>query len=448
MSGLSANDKILLTPFQQHYQRGLDYLKDGNAEKAAAKFKQAAIADPEAWCECAHMIGREGHPDMAISALRQVIALHPDMPEVLAVGWCGIGNVLYDLGKTDEAAGAFKASWDSFETTAAAANLALTHLRRRRLDEADAWVKAGLAMNPWSAEAQMVEADINFNRGNYRTAFRQYECRWRSRKHGLSKIPSPKPEWPGPEIRKGTLLVVGEQGLGDIILSLRYAPMIKKLGLRQIWAIALSVKPLAESMGCIDCVIGPDTLANMPDYDFHISGASLPRVFNTSLETIPRKPYLTAWEGCRKDIKRVGLCWRGNPSNPNDKIRSTNLAQWKPILDVPGFKFFSLQVGAGEDEAKEFPQIVTVGRKPESMLETADLVSTMNLVISVDTAMVHLCGAMGIPCWCPLHARPYFVYPMCQEHSPWYPSVRLFKQEREFEWEPVFNQIAQALKNL
>ncbi len=127
----------------------------------------------------------------------------------------------------------------------------------------------------------------------------------------------------------------------------------------------------------------------------------------------------------------------------NDHIRSTNLDQWREVLEIPGINFHSLQVD-GADEALLYPQL-KVHSMPPNWLETAARIAALDLVISVDTSIVHLAGAMQIPCWCALHSRPYFVFPAVREHTPWYPSVRLFKQKKEFEWSPVFSAIAQEL---
>jgi len=320
------------------------------------------------------------------------------------------------------------------------------NLRRARLEEATKWIEASLAIDPWSAEAQMVQADLTFNKGDYREGFRQYECRWRSHRHGLKKLASNKPEWTGQG--KGHLLVFGEQGMGDVILALRYARLIKELGLEQTWVIQPTMKTLAESMGLIDHVLKPGD--EIPDNDFHISSCSLARVFNTSIETLQQAPYIQAERTWRPNatIKDVGICWRGNSANPNNVFRSTYLAQWKGIPETPGVEFHSFQFGDGEDEAKAYPQIKTYPH-PSDWLQTRDLVSAMDLIISVDTAMVHLAGAMGVPCWCALHCRPYWAYPLCSgEITPWYPSVKLFRQKKEFEWTPVFERIADELAKI
>jgi Tfp pilus assembly protein PilF len=440
------------TPFQVHYEAALALLDTGDFERAAKRFLQAAIADPEEWNNSADRIAKSGHPEVAIAALQQVIRLHDGRKDVLAASWCTIGNILYDCGNNDLALEHFQESWKHWKTGGAAANIALMNLRRGRLEEATEWIEASLAIDPWSAEAQMVQADLTFNKGDYREGFRQYECRWRSRRHGLKKLASNKPEWTGQG--KGHLLVFGEQGMGDVILALRYARLIKDLGLEQTWVIQPTMKTLAESMGLIDHVLKPGD--EIPDNDFHLSSCSLARVFDTGIETVPPAPYIEKQQTLSDlllglgdgQVRNVGICWRGNSANPNNPFRSTALAQWKDILETPGVEFHSFQFGDGEDEAKAFPQVKTYPH-PADWLETRNRVSGMDLIISVDTAMVHLAGAMGMPCWCALHCRPYWAYPLCQpDTTPWHPSVRLFRQQKEFEWAPVFERIADELRTI
>ncbi len=155
-------------------------------------------------------------------------------------------------------------------------------------------------------------------------------------------------------------------------------------------------------------------------------------------EFIPKPEPIDYGEGYH-----VGIVWRGSKIQLNDKIRSTSLESWAPLLSVSGVKFHSLQVD-GADEALAYPEI-TMHDPPADWLETARRVAGMDLVISVDTSMLHLCGSMGVPCWCALHCRPYFVFPLVRQDCPWYPSVRLFKQTQEFDWIPVFKTIANEL---
>jgi ADP-heptose:LPS heptosyltransferase len=143
----------------------------------------------------------------------------------------------------------------------------------------------------------------------------------------------------------------------------------------------------------------------------------------------------------------VGISWRGSPSQSNDSFRSTSLAQWNEVLAVEGVTFHSLQADNSE-EALLYPSIKNC-EKPSGWLETARKIAGLDLVVSVDTSIVHLAGAMGIPCFCAMHSRPYFVYPpKFGEVTPWYKSVKLFRSRKENDWHFVFDNITNELKRL
>lgn len=447
MTGLSATpNQDSLTPpktvFQKHYSRGLELLKDGKAEEGARRFMQAAIADPEKWCELSIEIGRVGDVTLALACLAELLKISK-ANHIRSATWCAIGNIYSNEGAREHAMECFVKSWDLNPHPGSASNRALIHLWNEEVSDAERWISRSLELNPWIPEAQFVQAMITLvGRGHYRTGFKQYECRWRSKQSGLRKLNSQVPEWPGPEVNKGRLLVYGEQGMGDTILALRYAEKIRVLGLKQTWVIQPSLKTLAESMGVIDEVKNPGE--EFRDYNFHISAISLVRAFGTSLETIPPAPYLRSISWPSSSKLKVGICWKGSSVNRNNPIRSAPLAQWSPILNlVDRFEFHSFQVD-GAEEALTWPML-KMHPAPKDWLETSQRLSAMDLLVTVDSAMAHLAGAMGKRCLCALHCRPYFVYPIMRADCPWYPSVKLFKQKKEHEWKDVFEAIAKNL---
>jgi hypothetical protein len=276
--------------------------------------------------------------------------------------------------------------------------------------------------------------------GQYIDGFKEYECRWRSKNNGLAKIICDKPEWNGSNGKR--VFIYGEQGHGDSILMLRYARAIRALGIEQVWVAQKSMAPLIRTIPEIDAVA--EVGDPLPEFDCHIPAVSLPRVMGTTIDNIPTAPYLNRGFSIKAEQFLVGIAWKGSAVQGNDKFRSTKLEQWKPVLDVPSVKFVSLQVD-GAEEADGYPLLKMP--KPENWLKTAERLSMIDLVISVDTSVVHLAGAMGIPCLCALHCRPYFVFPQrFGNRTPWYDSVRLYRQERELEWSPVFDRIAADLK--
>jgi hypothetical protein len=351
------------------------------------------------------------------------------------------GRVHANSGQTRAALGLFKqANAAKADQPGIIANIGLAHRWLGELDEAERWLRRSLKVNPWESNAALELAFVLLLKGDYLAGFEQYEARFRMPGGSLKKLECDKPEWTGDNGK--SLFVYGEQGSGDIFLMLRYAKLIRERGLKQSWVVHKSMLPLVATIPEIDFAFCDG--AETPAFDCHIPAASLPRIFKTTLDNIPPAQCLP-----RPDAHdygpgfHVGIVWRGNKTQNNDAIRSTNLGQWKPVLDVPGVTFHSLQFD-GADEALLYPQI-TMHEPPADWLETARRVCGLDLVITVDTSMLHLCGSLGVPVWCALHCRPYFAFPLVRQDCPWYPSAKMFKQKREFEWQPVFESIAKEL---
>ena len=355
-----------------------------------------------------------------------------------------IGRIHANAGYTRKSLGFFnKANQLHPNQPGILSNLGLTNRWAGRYKEAESYLKQALRLNPWEHNAALESAFLALIQGDYARGFELYEARWRMPGGQLKKLECDKPEW---DLTNGkNVFIYGEQGSGDIFLMLRYAKLIRALGVRQTWVVHKAMKPLVDLVADIDCVVSDGSPT--PDFDCHFPAASLPRLFKTTLDAVPdgklfdNIPPHDFGEGLH-----VGIVWRGNKTQINDRIRSTQLKEWLPVLNVPGVKFHSLQVD-GADEGLLYPQLNQMPL-PKDWLETAQRVAGLDLIISVDTSMVHLCGSMGKPVWCALHCRPYFVFPAVRDNCPWYSSVRLFKQKTEHEWKPVFDEIANELRKL
>jgi tetratricopeptide (TPR) repeat protein len=345
-------------------------------------------------------------------------------------------------------------------------NFGQVHKWRGDLDRAESYCSRALAINPWHSEAQFLQALNALDRGDYGRGFPLYECRWRSRTNGYRKLECFFPEWSGPGATfQGEplkrLFVYCEQGAGDIFLMLRYAPLIRAAGMWQSWAVKRGMAGLAGEL--VDHVT--ENAEPPVEFDCHVASASLPAIFGTTLQTVPRDPYLKAPAAVDYGPGfHVGIAWRGNKGQYNDAIRSTALSDWRPVMELAGdhpspwpsplggerehgshrVTFHALQVD-GAEEALLYPEI-EMHEPPKDWSETAARLAGLDLLITVDTGIAHLAGAMGLPVWCALHCRPYFVFPLACEGSPWYPTMRLFKQQRAFEWQPVFSRIADELR--
>ncbi len=406
-------------------------------QQRAASQTDAQIAQQ---CDAATRMISEGREEDAIDIFQSAL-VGTKNARIRAGIFNGIGQIYANRGQMIDADSMFQSAHNLYpESADAIANIGLIHKWRGNLPEADRWLNRALELNPWHSAAQFTQALSVLLAGDYKRGFELYECRFRSSLGGLKKLETCWPEW---DLTNGKqVYVYGEQGSGDIFLMLRYARLIKALGVKQSWVVHKSMVPLVKTIVEIDHVAGAGD--PLPEFDCHIPAASLARLFETTLNTIP-EAILPKPAGVDYGPGfHVGIAWRGSKVQLNDRFRSTNLDAWAPVLDIPGVTFHSLQVD-GADEALLYPNIC-MDEKPADWMETARRVAGLDLVISVDTSMVHLCGSMGVPCWCALHCRPYFVFPLSREDCPWYPSVRLFKQRKEYEWAPVFESIANELK--
>lgn len=404
------------------------------------KLKTVAKQFPAKWCELSQKLAVDDGGPAALAHLN--IALGLTTNKIVRAGILNdIGRVHANLGYTSASLGYFHKALENNRThPGIMANLGLAYRWNSDLKSARKWLDASLKQNPWEPSAALESAFVTMLGGDYLKGFDLYECRFRTPGGTLKRMICDKPEW---NLTNGKrLLVYGEQGAGDILLMLRYAKPIRAAGVHQTWVVNESMLPLLQTIPEIDCVLKSGV--DVPDFDCHIPAASLPRLFKTTIDTIP-SPLVFPFSKPKQPNQSldVGIVWRGNKTQANDHIRSTSLKEWLPVLNLDGINFHSLQVD-GADEALLYPQIKTY-EPPTDWLDTARRIQNLDLVIGVDTSIVHLAGCLGVPCWCALHCRPYFVFPLTRQDCPWYPSVRLFKQQNAFEWGPVFESIAKDL---
>jgi hypothetical protein len=246
------------------------------------------------------------------------------------------------------------------------------------------------------------------------------------------------------------ILLFWEQGLGDTLQFLRYVKLVAAKGGEVVLWVQPPVAPLLADWLGVTVVAG--TEADLPQFDVQCSLLSLPRLFATRPDCIPGAvPYLkppTVWPR-RTGALQVGLAWSGRAAHRNDANRSVALAALAPVLAVPGCDFHVLQTeirAADADSAAQWPQLIDRHAELHDFADTAALVAGLDLVISVDTAVAHLAGALGVPLWLLLPAVPDWRWLLGRDDSPWYPTARLFRQRRAGAWEPVVARVAAALR--
>ena len=407
----------------------------------------------EAWMTQGVALRELGQLDPAVEALRRAVELSPDD----APAHTNLGNALLDQDNHAEADAAFRRAI-ALDPTLAEAHSGLGYLlsNERRYDEAIASCERAIALRPDFAEAHWNQGFAYLLAGDFARGWEKYEWRKRHPRYAAAYPSFPAPTWEGEDLSGRTLLIHAEQGLGDSIQFIRYAEELAARGARIIVACDKALISLfAPVTGVAQAV---DKAGALPAFDLWVDQMSLPRVTRTRLDTIPAPiAYLVADEArvatWRLELGsgvNVGLVWAGNPQHSNDRRRSLPVDAIRPLLDVAGLRFVSLQVGRRGREVEQFASAAVVDLAPRlsDFMETAAVVANLDLVIAVDTAVAHLAGALGKPAWVLLRTRPDWRWLLEREDSPWYPSLRLFRQRHAGDWEDVVGRVRAALARL
>ena len=397
--------------------------------------------------------------DAALADARRAIALDPAQAET-----CGnLGAILQSLGRMEEALGWYDRALQLKPAVARIiTNRAGLLSELGRIDEAMAEYRRSLALDPAFGEAAWNLALLQMLTGDFESGLRGREIRWQFPQLRPSYPNLGGPMWLGAEPLAGrTVIVCAEEGLGDTIQLARYVPMLAARGARVILVVEPALIPLlADVAGVAQCLPKLEDTA-LPPYDFHIPVNCLPLAFGTRVDSIPSGAgYLPppaaervqAWErrlGAH-DRLRVGLVWSGNPKHLNDRNRSTTLQTVSRLFDVDA-AFVSLQKDPRPQDAallRMRPEIIDPTAELKDFADTAALVSCLDLVIAVDTSVAHLAAALGKPTWLLLPNMPDYRWLFGRDDSPWYPTLRLFRQTMTREYESVIERVRGELMAL
>ena len=373
-----------------------------------------------------------------------------------------IGDALQSLGRYEEALPWFDRALELRPRyPIALINKAASLTALRRFDEAIAVYHHVDAIDPGNAEAAWNLSLVQLLTGDFEAGWTGREARWNRKTRQADQPKLSKVMWLGQEALEGkTILVHADEGLGDTIQFVRYVPMMAERGARVILAVQAPAQALLSDFpGVSECI--PMSSPTLPPYDMHCPICSLPLAFGTRLDTIPSEiAYLPApadsrvqaWKdrlGPHQKL-RVGLVWSGNPEHANDRNRSIPLSMFSRLLDVDAI-FVSLQKDprAGDQAVlRERTEIVDLTAGLTDFVETAALISCLDLVITVDTSVAHLAAALGRPTWILLPNVPDYRWLLDRDDSPWYPTVRLFRQTETREYETVLDRVRNELRSL
>lgn len=365
-------------------------------------------------------------------------------------------GVLHHLGRDYAGAAHLLTAAVAGGNRAAHADLAVCLMKAGRADEALAHFRAAHAFAPQDARIGYNLAMALLGAGAVEEGFRLYEERWRL-KGPVPWISRWDLFWDGRPLDGQTLLVHAEQGFGDSIQFARYVPLAAARGARVVLAVPKELRRLMAGLeGCASVLSEGEAV---PPYAAHVPLMSLPRLFGTTLDTIPAPvpypvPYLKAPVPERAGSDgplRVGLVWAGRAEDPDDRHRSCTLKELAPLLALPGVEVHSLQKGAAESDLETVAggeRVIRHGATLNDFADTAAVVATLDLVIGVDTAVMHLAGTLGKPAWVLLSADPDWRWMRGRSDSPWYPTLRLFRQPSLGLWEPAVAQLRDELARL
>ncbi len=391
--------------------------------------------------------------DEAVARYRRALALRPDYPEAHN----DLGSALAQQGRLDEAVAHYgRALALRPDYPEAHSNLGSALADQGRLDEAVAHFRRALALKPDYPEAHSNLAMVLLAQGDMDAGWAEYEWRWKM-PHAVKAARSfAQPRWRGEAAEGRTLLIHAEQGLGDTVQFCRYAPLAANRGLRVILEVQEPLVRLLRGLPGVDRVVGQGEA--LPPFDLHCPMLSLPLALATATESIPSAAsYLhadpaqvAAWRtrlaAMGSGRLRIGLAWAGNPDLPADHRRSLAPDRLAPLFDLSGLHVFSLQKD-GPAAPEAFPLTDLMGEVGD-FADTAALVANLDLVISVDTAVAHMAAALGKPVWLLNRFDSCWRWQAGRRDSPWYPTLRLYRQPRPGDWAPVLAEVARDLRVL
>ena len=400
--------------------------------------------------------------DAALASYDRALSLRPDFTRVLI----NRGNVLYDLALFDKALASYDRALTVRPDDAEVLFNRGTVLRElNQFEEALASYERALALRPNFIEVHWNAATLRLLTGDFARGWAGYE--WR-RKEGFRLAPKrdfPQPLWLGANLIEGkTILLHSEQGLGDTIQFCRYASLVAARGARVILEVEEPLQELLSSLaGATNVIAKGDAL---PEFDLQCPLLSLPLAFGTQLQTIPATtPYLSGpvtktsiWRDRmgQGERHRIGLVWAGNPTTglpatPIDRQRSIEFDRLSPLFEVTNCDFYSLQMGnAAVQQLRNSPfrqRVVDWTDELHDFSDTAALVENLDLVITVDTSVAHLAGALGKPFWLLNRYNTCWRWLIDREDSPWYPTARLFRQDDSRDWTDVIARVQAALRD-
>jgi len=442
------------------YNRGIALEGLGRREAAVASYDRAVALKPdfaEAHYNRGVVLAALGELDAAVASYERAIALKPEFVQPLN----NLGNALLRLCRPADAVAAYdRALALRPDYVEALVNRGRALLELRQVEDAIAAFDRAIALDPGYGDAWWNKSLALLLGGDFAGGWELYEWRWKLDAFASLRREHPQPRWDGAAPLAGrTILLHGEQGLGDVIQFCRYAPMVAGLGAKVVLEVQRPLVPLMKSLAGVETVVVAGEA--IPPVELRCPLLSLPRAFRTDLATIPApRRYLSAdpgrireWQerlGPRRGL-RVGVAWSSTSAFPRDYVRSLRFADFARALPVSGVEFVCLQKEfkpADRRDLEARPDLRSFGDELRDFGDTAALVECVDLVVSTCTSIPHLAGALGKPTWILLANVPDWRWLLDGESSPWYPAAKLYRQERPGDWTGVLARVRADLERL
>lgn len=472
-----------------HFEKARKLYRAGTIEPALQAYRHALAIQPESsggWAEFGGLLLVLGRVEEAETACQRAMRIEPTNP----LAELNFAQLLIRQGRLEAAEGVCRrALTERPGSLDIRLTLAECLIQQRDLDQAQRLLREVLEQEPESRTARNLLGEIFLRQGNWDEiraemerrvdkfngitaeferaclnlrfgempeGWRQYESRWQVPAFADLQQHFDRPRWEGESFAGRTLLLYWEQGFGDTLMFVRYAPQVKARGGRVLLAAQEPLADMVATCAGIDEVIAHGS--PIPSFDLQLPLLSLPWIFRTDLASIPAEiPYLALPEhipnrdglarllAASEGHVRVGLVWGGNSDHKNDAKRSISPEVFHPLASLPEIAWYSFQVGRTDEPP--FPAITPLGPLLQNFSDTAYALSSMDLVITVDTAVAHLAGALGIPTFLLISSFPDWRWMMGREDSPWYPTMRIYRQPAIGDWDGVVQSILADLLN-
>jgi tetratricopeptide (TPR) repeat protein len=436
---------------------GVPVLDEGRVEEALHYFMKALDLDPNfppAHNNAAAVHLAQGKLDEAAAHFEHALRFRPDDAQM----HCNVSQAYFRLGRSDDAlASCHEALRLNPLLAEAYVNRGSALEAKGQFEDVLASFDEALRLKPNLAEAHFSRALTLLLLERFEEGWAEYEWRWGCPTIVPPPLPYPAPVWDGSPLEGRTLLLRAEQGLGDTLHFLRFVPLVARRGGKVVLHVQPPLLRLVQRCTRMDSVI------DCGDASFHVHALlmSLPRLLNLSREGLAESvPYLQAdpalVESWRNELSglpglKVGICWRGNPTQKFDRLRSIPLSQFAALAKVEGVHWISLQKGLGTEQLPEVADrfsVMDLSGRLDDFTDTAAVVKNLDLVITADTAVAHLTGALGVPVWIALPFIPDWRWRLKRDDTNWYPTARLFRQRTPGDWPEVFARIASELARL